>query len=142
MPVTRTRALLARFNDNEGFTMIVALGVMFITSALLVAAFTVANGDSHLSHEDQNQKQAYYAALAGVQAYEQKLQANPNYWETCEGPSGTVLEGASESWEVKLLPASTAPNGTTECSAANPFGTVIEGGRQTALMAPTEILAR
>jgi hypothetical protein len=113
--------------------MIVTLGVMLVTSVLLVGAFAVADGDIHLSHEDANQKQAYYAALAGVQAYEQKLQANPDYWETCESPTGTVLEEAGEHWEVTVLPASTAPSGTTECSVSNPFATVIESGGSSAL---------
>jgi len=125
MPVIRTRRAIGR---EDGFTMIVTLGVLLVTSVLLIGAFAVANGDIHLSHEDTNQKQAYYAALAGVQAYEQKLEANPDYWETCEGPTGTVLEENSERYEVRVLPASTAPGGTTECSAVNPFGTVIEGG--------------
>ena len=134
MPVTFKRlAAVGLAAREDGFTMIVTLGVMLVTSVLLVGAFAVANGDIHLSRADNTQKQAYYAALAGVQAYEQKLQANPNYWETCEGPTGTVLEGASERYEVKVLPASTAPGGTTECSAANPFATVIEGGASGAL---------
>ena len=50
---------------------------MLVTSLLLVAAFTAANGDTQLSHIDLTQKQAYYAALAGVQEYEYKLEANP-----------------------------------------------------------------
>ena len=36
---------------------------------LIGAAASTAIGDSHLSREDTNQKQAYYAALAGVQEY-------------------------------------------------------------------------
>src|SRR5271165_2926374 len=110
---------------DGGFTMIIALGVMFVTSLLLVAAFTVANGDSHLSYRDAAQKQAYYAALAGVQQYEYKLQANPDYWETCEEPKSTLPAEANERYEVKLLTASTS-KGATECSTSNPFVTMIE----------------
>ena len=43
--------------------MIIAMFVMLVTSLLLVAAFTAANGDTQLSHIDLTQKQAYYAAL-------------------------------------------------------------------------------
>ena len=64
--------------------MIIALGVMFVTGLLLVAAFTAAHGDVEASHENVTDKQAYYAALAGMQQYEYKLEANPSYWETCE----------------------------------------------------------
>src|ERR1035441_1672313 len=53
--------------------MIIAIMVMFVSSLLMVAAFTAANGDIHLSHIDLTQKQAYFAALAGVQEYEYGL---------------------------------------------------------------------
>lgn len=105
--------------------MIIALGVMLITSLLLVGAFTVANGDIQLSHTDATQKQAYYAALAGIQEYEYKLQNNPDYWETCEKPKSTVPEESSERYEVIPLAASQEPKGTL-CSTSNPFGTMIE----------------
>ena len=108
--------------------MIIALGVMLVTSLLLVAAFTAANGDIHLSHLDATQKQAYYAALSGVQEYEYKLEENPNYWQTCEGPAGTVPqpENAVERYEVTVLPASSRPKGVTACSKINPFESTIE----------------
>ena len=106
--------------------MILALGVMFVTALLMVAAFEAANGDIHLSHEDATQKQAYYAALAGVQEYEYHLQANPDYWQTCSTPSNTVPQENTEHYEIKLLTASTAPEGTKECSKANPYGTMIQ----------------
>ncbi len=104
----------ARLAAEDGFTMMIALGVMFVTSLLLVAAFTAANGDIHLSYTDTTQKQAYYAALAGVQQYEFQLQTNPNYWQTCETPKSSVIEEASEKYEVTLLPASSAPEGAHE----------------------------
>ncbi len=104
--------------------MIIALGVMMVTSLLMVAAFTAANGDIRLSHQDLTQKQAYYAALGGIQQYEYKLQANPSYWQTCEGPKGTVPEEANESYEVTLLPASSST--AKSCETANPFSSMIE----------------
>ena len=110
---------------EDGFTIVLALGVMLVTGLLLVGAFTAANGNIQLSHQSLTQKQAYYAALAGVQEYEYKLQANPDYWETCEEPSGTLTE-AKESYQITLLPASSAPKETKKCSAGNPFATMIE----------------
>jgi hypothetical protein len=102
--------------------MIIAIGVMFVTGLLLVGAFTAANGDIKLSHKDTTEKQAYYAALAGVQEYEYKMQVNPNYWETCEAPQKTVGPESNERYEIKLLPA----NKTAACSTAKPFETMIE----------------
>jgi Tfp pilus assembly protein PilX len=111
--------------------MIIALGVMFVTSLLLVAAFTAVNGDVKASYEDTTQKQAYYAALAGIQEYEYKLQDNPDYWETCEQPKSTVPEESNERYEIKLLTASTS-KGATECSTASPFTTMIESSGSAA----------
>jgi Tfp pilus assembly protein PilX len=111
-----------RAGAADGFTMIIALGVLFVTGLLLLASFTAVNGDIHLSHEDTSRKQAYYAARAGVQEYEYKLQVDPNYWQTCEVPSGTVAGETSESYEVTLLPA----NGAKACNSAKPFETMIE----------------
>ncbi len=72
----QTRARLAA---QDGFTMVIALGVMLVCSLLVAATFEAANGDIDLSHRDSLQKQAYYAALAGVQEFEYHLQANPDY---------------------------------------------------------------
>ncbi|MGA2320259.1 MAG: hypothetical protein ABSG95_05895 [Solirubrobacteraceae bacterium] len=111
-----------RARSQDGFTMIIALGVMFVTSLLLVAAFTAVQGDIHLTHIDTTQKQAYYAALAGVQEYQYLEETNPDYWQTCGTPQGSVPQETNARYEIKLLPA----NNTTACSTSNPFGTMIE----------------
>src|ERR1700681_444512 len=132
MPVTTSqretafRRIAALRACEDGFTMIIALGVMLVTSALLLAAFAIAQGDVHQSRRDTAQKQAYYAALAGVQEYEYLLQSNPNYWANCEEPASTVPGEAGERYEVKLLVASSAPKGTTKCENGNPFASMIE----------------
>jgi len=108
--------------------MIIAMGVMFVTSLLLVAAFTAANGDIHLSNDDTIQKEAYYAALAGIQEYQFRLEKEPDYWQTCVAPTSIVPEAESERYEIKLLPA----NGEKACSTAAPFATMIESKGQAA----------
>jgi Tfp pilus assembly protein PilX len=112
--------------SQDGFTMMLALSVMLITSLLLVAGYAATNGDIRESHRDTVQKQAYYAALAGVQEFEYQMQTNPDYWETCPTPASAVPEEAGARYEVKILPASSAPTGTTKCLTANPFQTAIE----------------
>jgi type II secretory pathway pseudopilin PulG len=126
--ISQTRAHL---RSEHGFTLIAALGVMLVTSFLLVAAFTAANGDIHLSHRDTIEKQAYYAALAGIQEYQYQLQANPDYWQTCATPNSTVPQHSEEFYEIKLLTASSS-KGAAACSTANPFGTMIESTGPTA----------
>ena len=131
------RAAIARraAGSQAGFTLVVALGVLLVTSMLLVAGFTAVDGDTHLAREDVSRKEAYYAALAGVQAYEYQLEKNPDFWQTCESlpiaGEPKVLEGTSR-YTVELLPASSAPVGTKKCNAAKPFETAIESkGRVT-----------
>jgi Tfp pilus assembly protein PilE len=125
--IARRRGARAHLASQDGFTLLVAIGVLFVTSLLVVAAFAAARGDIQLSHRNTVQKEAYYAALAGIQEYEYHLQANPDYWETCATPSNTVPEQkVNEHYEVKLLVASTAPKEAKECSTANPFATMIQ----------------
>jgi Tfp pilus assembly protein PilE len=107
---------------QEGFTMIVTIGVLFIASLLMAGAFYAANGDVHLSHLDTVQKQAYYAALAGIQEYQYHLEKEPNYWQTCQAPANYVATAKSQRYEVKLLPA----NGKSKCESSKPFETMIE----------------
>jgi disulfide bond formation protein DsbB len=116
-PTSRLRAAA-----EDGFTMIIAIGVMFVTGLLLVAAFTVANGDVHNSKRDATEKMAYYAALAGVQQYEYQLQANPNVWQTCKKIESNVPAESQESYVVSPVPAT----GQSACSESNPFTTMIE----------------
>ncbi len=127
--------LQARVSSDAGFTMIIALGVMLVTSLLLVAGYTAVTGDAKLSSNEIIQKQAAYAAVAGVQEYEYQLQSNPDYWETCKTPENIVPQETTAKetaynghYVIKLLPASTAPKGTTGCSTSNPFGTMIQSG--------------
>jgi hypothetical protein len=131
MPVIdRIRSTGARLGSEDGFTMLIVLGVMLVTSALLVTAFTGSNEDVNLSHRDTIEKQAYYAALAGVQEYEYKLESNPDYWQTCEEPAATVSAAtaaeADQRYEDKVLVASSAPAAYKKCTTGSPFESAIE----------------
>ncbi len=125
------RRLAARTRLEDGFTLIIALGVMLVTSLLLVAAFTATTGDVHLAYEDLTQKQAYFAAQAGVQAYEYQLQKNPDFWQSCESLSASLPQEEHTKYEVTLLAKTGEPKGTT-CSKAAPFETVIESSGRAA----------
>lgn len=119
----------AAMRAEDGVSMVIALMVMLVTSLLLVATFTAANGETHLSHTDLTQKQAYYAALAGVQEYEYDLEDNPDYWEKCPELSASVPGEASESYIVKPLTAKSDPESEEpkKCkTGTNAFKTMIE----------------
>jgi Tfp pilus assembly protein PilX len=77
---------LALLRRQEGITMIVALGVMLVTSLLVIAAFTSARSEIHLTGADTAQKKAYYAAVAGVQDYEYHLTQDGDYLSYCTEP--------------------------------------------------------
>jgi type II secretory pathway pseudopilin PulG len=82
-PNPRRRPNLQR---QDGFTLILTLLVLLITSLLLVAAFTAANGEIHLTSTDTAQKKAFYAAEAGLEDYEYQLTQDGNYLTYCTTP--------------------------------------------------------
>jgi Tfp pilus assembly protein PilX len=114
----------SRVRAEDGFSLILVMTVLLISSLLIAAGLTATVGDIHLSSAASNHTQAYYAALAGVQEYDYELQNNPDFWQEC----GTIANKAEENafYEVKVLPAETAPTGTTACNSASPFTTAIE----------------
>jgi hypothetical protein len=125
--------------------MIIAIGVMFVTSLLLVATFTAANGEIHLSAADTSSKKAYYAALAGIENYENHLTEDGNYLTYCTNPpepnaalnqvgetthrekimseSGEFLD---EEYAIQLLPAESAPEKDRMCDPNKLVETMLE----------------
>ncbi|HEX3432671.1 MAG TPA: hypothetical protein VHT25_01265 [Solirubrobacteraceae bacterium] len=113
---------------EEGFTMLFALLALFVSSLLVAAALTSANGDIRLSRKTTAQNKAYYAAVAGVNRYQYQMSANPNYWIECPTlpTTGTtpikVPETTDEEYSVKTLSSTShtacTPNSTTNKQAA------------------------
>jgi Tfp pilus assembly protein PilX len=133
--LSRPHARIAGLREERGFTMLLALYVLTITTLLLGAAYVAVLSDTGLSRNDLDQKRAYAAAQAGIQQYDYDVNQNPNYWETCPSPSGTIGSadsGSTESYTDTPIVASTAPGGTTACSTSNPIGTMIESTSSTA----------
>jgi Tfp pilus assembly protein PilX len=130
---------------QEGFTLILTLGVMLVTSLLLVAAFTAANGEVHLTSTDRAQKKAYYAAEAGIEDYEYHLTQDGNYLSYCAEPPTTNpalnqfgsttnratvpttnSEPTNEQYAIQLLPAESAPAADRKCDKNNIVETMLE----------------
>jgi Tfp pilus assembly protein PilX len=123
-----------RCADERGFTMLLAVFVLTVTTLLLGGAYIAVLDDTALSRNDLDQKRAYAAAQAGIQAYNYQLNQNVNYWETtCNPLSGTVPgstdAGATENYTVNVLVASTAPSSDDVCDTSNPIATLIEGSQ-------------
>ncbi len=112
-----SRSLRRVAGDAQGFTMIVAVGVLLIASLFVAAAFAAVEGDIRLTHASTAQDKAYYAAEAGIQVYLYNLNTNANYWSEC---SQTPEEGgkkvpvavpgaADETYTYETLPSTNAP---------------------------------
>ena len=122
-----------RWRDERGFTMLLSLYVLTITTMLLGATYVALLTDTQLSRNDLEQKRAYAAAEAGIAAYTYQLNENVNYWEQCQTASnvlvpGSTDNGSSEYYSTTPLISSTAPSNDQQCDTANPIGTMIEGG--------------
>jgi hypothetical protein len=118
----KLRRLCAR---EDGFAMIVAMGVMMVTAMLIGAAFIAVQGDSHQTAHDLSDKRAYYAAQAAVNQFLFQLNQSPDtYWQSCPTVSTpTQVPGSTaETYTYKPVPA----NGATACSVTSPVATMID----------------
>jgi Tfp pilus assembly protein PilX len=137
---------------QDGFTLILTLVVLLISSLLLVAAFTSAQGEIHLTNTDRQEKKAYYAAEAGLEDYEYHLTQDGNYLTYCTTPTpensalnqyfkaGTEnplstselhtaeVPGSSgeEKYAIQLVPAESDAEKPKKCNTGNVVGTMIE----------------
>ena len=125
--------------------MLVTIGVMLVTSLLLIATFTAANGDIQLTHNDTSAKKAYYAAQAGIDDYAYHLTQDGNYLSYCTEPPtsnpalnqfpetthraivpSTNGEATNEQYAIQLLPAESAPAGDHKCDREHLVETMLE----------------
>ena len=112
--------------------MILTLCTLLIAGVLTAAALSAARGDIGLTRNDLDQKDAYYAAQAGISDYAFHLNQDVNYWTYCTSvptPSAVnqidsttnrrpVAGSTDETYAIELLPA----NNTAACSTSNPIG--------------------
>jgi hypothetical protein len=134
--------LRGRLAAEEGFTMLMAIAALLITSLLVTASLVAAEGDTRLTKRDSNTKKAYYAAQAGIDDYLFHLNRDSSYWTYCTGTlaaSNKALNqegstkgragvpGASEEeYAIQLLSATTSPE--KKCNPLKPTATMIENG--------------
>jgi Tfp pilus assembly protein PilX len=75
--------LIRRLRMQQGFTTVTLMGVMAVGSLLVAGGFAAVNPDIGLSRKDQDYKQAYGAAEAGVQWYLSSLARDNAYYTKC-----------------------------------------------------------
>jgi Tfp pilus assembly protein PilX len=129
-------------DGERGFSLILALVVLSATTVLMFAGIDAVLGNVQTTRTNLDQKRALLAAQAGVSAYEQQINNNPNYWTTCPGAdgatgvtsttgqTGVTVPGSSDDGSVETYAYANVPaTGTTYtgCSTVNPIASTIEG---------------
>lgn len=117
-----------RAKDESGFTMIMTVIGITLIALLAAVAVTAVNGSAQITGRDLARKQAYEAALAGINEYAFHLHANSSYWTECtkavpageasalnqEGSTANrrpVPGGSGATYALELIPAT----GHSEC---------------------------
>jgi Tfp pilus assembly protein PilX len=118
MRLIRLKTARARLAAEQGFTMVVVLGVLLVTSLLLTAVFFAMQGEIQNGTTDLASKRAYAAATAGVNAYLYQLNQNPNYWNTCANDIQSTpvsVPGSTDGATYSYAPI--YANGNTTCTS-------------------------
>jgi Tfp pilus assembly protein PilX len=137
-----------RLKAQQGFTTVTLMGVMAVGSLLVAGGFAAVNPDIGISRDDQDYKQAYGAAEAGVQWYLSSLARDNGYYTLCTNvtdPNASEQAPVNDKWSgsgadprlwrnltgsteaqytVELLPAP----GYSSCSTTDQYSMVDPGG--------------
>ncbi len=113
--------LRRRLAGQDGFTMVAVMAGMLVVVLVSVAAIAAASGDIGLARGDQDDKQAYAAAEAGINDYLGNLNTDTNYWAKCTATGLSPVnqkgvDNASRKWRdvpgsanseysIELIPA-------------------------------------
>jgi type II secretory pathway pseudopilin PulG len=111
-----------KVEDERGFTMIMTVIGITLIALLAAVAVTAVNGSAQVTGRDLARKQAYEAALAGINEYAFHLHHDSGYWTECTEatPSGEesalnqkgstanrrpVPGGSGATYALELIPA-------------------------------------
>src|SRR5919197_5394927 len=110
-----------RLKAAQGFTTVVAMGMLLVGMLLVAAAFASSDGDTAAARHDQYYKEAYNAADAGINWYFYHLTQDANYWSQCASMGKPVYQkdaaalntaggftnipGSEAQYEIEILPA-------------------------------------
>jgi hypothetical protein len=132
--IARARSRLA---EEDGYTMIAAIGAIALVSMLAAATLAATSNDVNLVQRDVDYRRADAAAEAGIANYSFHLNSDNSYWARCTTvpePDAVNQVGASPlkkrtvpgatdaSYAIELLPAT----GQTECKTSKPLESMLE----------------
>ncbi len=143
----KLRLRLLKRSAEHGFTTVTLMGVLAVGGLLVAAGFAAVDPDISLSREDQDYKQAYGAAEAGLQWYLNRLGQDNSFYVRCDNvprPNATEFSPVNQAWDqtgaddrlwrklpgeqaeytVELLPA----EGFDECVQGNQYSMVDTSG--------------
>ena len=110
--------LRARMRAEDGATVIIALGVLAVSSLLVAGSFAAVQSDAPLAQRDLEAKRAYYSARSGVNAFLYELNRDPNYWQTCPKQLTKKSIGGFSPGKYTFEPV--PANGASACSPSPP----------------------
>jgi Tfp pilus assembly protein PilX len=88
------RSIRARLAAEDGFTMLLVMITLTVSSLVAVAAYQATSGDARPARYDQSTKSAYAAAQAGLSWYVAELSQDPSYWAKCTGVDRIKINGS------------------------------------------------
>jgi Tfp pilus assembly protein PilX len=83
---------------QEGFTTVTLMGVLMVGGLLVAATFTAVQPDIAFTKKDDDSKQAYAAAEAGVNYYLNRLGQDNSYYTKCAGVQSPSLNAVNLEW--------------------------------------------
>jgi hypothetical protein len=125
---------------QQGFTTVTLMGTLMVGGLLVAASFAAVQPDIGFTQKDDDSKQAYAAAEAGVNYYMNRLGQDNAYWSKCDQvPSPTQnavnlewngsgadprryqkIPGYRAEYAVELLAVQTTAAGTELCQVGVP----------------------
>ncbi|HZO58592.1 MAG TPA: pilus assembly PilX N-terminal domain-containing protein [Solirubrobacterales bacterium] len=93
--------LRGRAREERGMAVVVAISMMTVSLLVTLSAFGAVWGDLPLARGDQDRKQAYSAAEAGISYYSYHLDQDNTYWLKCTnvpGPGGGQPNPVNQAW--------------------------------------------
>lgn len=129
---------MSRLTHQGGFTIPAVVGAIVLVSLLVAAMAAAVNGDLGLTRRDLHEKQAYEAALAGMNDYSYHLSSDNSYWSKCTNvpePNAVNQLGSTSKrrpvpgntgaeYALELVPAEGSGYGT--CDINNPASSMLQ----------------
>jgi hypothetical protein len=86
---------------QQGFTTVTLMGTLMVGGLLVAASFAAVDPDISLTAKDENSKQAYAAAEAGINYYVNRLGQDNGYYLKCTNvpaPAGAGTSPVNQKW--------------------------------------------